>query len=161
MSLDIKLANYTNNTHCQSIVELMDAYARSKEGGETPLTKDVKNKLCFQISQIEGAFSILAFSDNSAIGLINCFQGFSTFSCKPLINIHDVFVAPAHRKKGVANAMLAMVEAISRKRDCCKITLEVLEGNQAAKRVYKRDGFSQYSLSDSMGSAQFWEKSLS
>lgn len=37
-------------------------------------------------------FSVLAFDADQPVGLINAIEGFSTFACKPLINIHDVIV---------------------------------------------------------------------
>ena len=46
------------------------------------------------------------------------------------------------------------------KKNCCKITLEVLEGNTIAKNAYKKFGFMGYELDPKMGKAMLWEKSL-
>ena len=32
-----------------------------------------------------------------AVGLVNCIEGFSTFACRPLVNVHDVVVRESHR----------------------------------------------------------------
>jgi GNAT superfamily N-acetyltransferase len=61
-----------------------------------------------------GAFSVVATIEDEPVGLINCFQGFSTFKCKPLVNIHDVFVAPQHRRKGVTQVMMAKVSEVGK-----------------------------------------------
>jgi GNAT superfamily N-acetyltransferase len=106
------------------------------------------------------AFSILAYVNGEPAGLINCFEGFSTFKCRPLVNIHDVVVLSDYRGRGLSQLMMAKVEDIARQRGCCKLTLEVLEGNQAAQRAYLHYGFSGYQLDPGTGHALFWEKPL-
>jgi ribosomal protein S18 acetylase RimI-like enzyme len=75
------------------------------------------------------AFSVLAFDGREAVGLVNCFEGFSTFACRPLVNVHDLVVAASHRGRRVGEQMLAAVEHIARARGACKLTLEVLSAN--------------------------------
>jgi ribosomal protein S18 acetylase RimI-like enzyme len=52
------------------------------------------------------------------------------------------------------------IEDLAISKGCCKITLEVLEGNQVAKSAYIKAGFKGYELDPEMGKAVFWEKSL-
>jgi ribosomal protein S18 acetylase RimI-like enzyme len=94
------------------------------------------------------------------VGLINCIEGFSTFACRPLVNIHDVAVLANHRGQRVGEQMLALVEQIAQERGACKLTLEVLQGNASAIRLYERVGFSGYQLDPAMGQAQFFHKWL-
>ena len=89
-----------------------------------------------------------------------CIEGFSTFVCKPLLNIHDVYVSPDFRGQGIAGQLFADAESIAKSRGCCKLTLEVLQGNTRAQAVYTRLGFSGYELTPEMGHALFWEKKL-
>ena len=89
-----------------------------------------------------------------------CFEGFSTFACKPLLNIHDIIVAKAHRGHGIAKSLLAKAEEIALSLGCCKLTLEVLEGNIVAQAAYKASGFAGYALDLKMGMALFWQKKL-
>jgi len=56
--------------------------------------------------------------------------------------------------------LFAEIEKTARARGCCKITLEVLEGNGIAKNAYKKQGYSDYQLDPKFGSALFWTKSL-
>ncbi len=116
--------------------------------------------LATELSRRPHAFSVLCYIDGRPAGLVNCFEGFSTFRCKPLVNIHDVVVIDEFRGRGVSRKMLQRVEAIARQRGCCKLTLEVLEGNEAARRAYRRYGFSGYQLDPAAGQALFWEKHL-
>lgn len=94
------------------------------------------------------------------VGLVNCFEGFSTFACKPLVNVHDVVVVPAWRGHRIARRMLQVVEALARERGACKLTLEVLSGNHSALRANQREGFAAYTLDPQMGQAQFLQKLL-
>ena len=95
-----------------------------------------------------------------AAAVANCFEGFSTFACKPLVNIHDITVLPQYRGKGISQRVLEKIEAIARSKGCCKITLEVLGNNTVAQSAYKKFGFGAYELDPKAGSAQFWEKKL-
>ena len=106
------------------------------------------------------AFSVLAFDGEAAVGLVNCIEGFSTFKCLPLVNVHDVAVLASHRGRGIAEAMLVEVERLARERGACKLTLEVLSGNAPAMRLYQRVGFEGYQLDPAMGTAQFLQKWL-
>ena len=56
--------------------------------------------------------------------------------------------------------MLGKVELLARDRGCCKLTLEVLEGNAVARSAYEKFGFTGYELDPAMGKAHFWEKKL-
>jgi len=46
------------------------------------------------------------------------------------------------------------------KRGCCKMTLDVLEGNKAAQHVYLKKGFGVYEVKPDIGKACFWQKWL-
>jgi len=160
MPTEILRADYTNPQHAADLIFLLDAYAQDPMGGGQPLTNFVRNNLAARLAQIPHAFSILAYIDDQPAGLVNSFEGFSTFYCKPLINIHDVVVLEKYRGQGLSLRMLAAVEAIARERDCCKLTLEVLEGNPVAQSAYRRFGFEGFELDPATGRALFWQKIL-
>lgn len=160
MTIEIIVADYNDPVHQAAIVELLDEYARGPMGGAKGLSDWTKENLPAALAGTANAFSILALADGTPAGLINCFQTLSTFKCKPLLNIHDVMVSRALRGKGLSTAMLAKVEEIALQRGCCKLTLEVLEGNSIARKSYKKFGFSGYELDPVLGKAMFWEKPL-
>ncbi len=154
------LVDYDDPEQGRILVELLDEYARHPMGGGRPLQGETREQLVRRLAEIPGAFSILAFVDNRPAGLANCFAGFSTFACRPLVNVHDLMVSAPFRGKGLAGRILAKVEEIARQRGCCKVTLEVLEGNEAAQHAYRRAGFAPYELDPAQGRALFWEKKL-
>ena len=156
--LNARIANYQNRQDAQAIIGLLDHYARDPMGGGEPLSDYVLDNLITVLQKYQNAYSILAFDCEVPIGLVNCFQAFSTFKCRPLVNIHDLIVRKSHRGLGVAQIMLQEVQVIAKDRGCCKLTLEVLQGNESAKKVYQRFGFDAYELDPKKGNALFWEK---
>lgn len=161
VNIEIVSADYSDAEHSRSIPLLLNQYASDPMGGGSALADDVKRNLVRALAQRPGAFSIIAYAGTVPVGLVNAFEGFSTFACKPLINIHDVFVHKDYRGNGIARRMLEKVEEIGQERGCCKLTLEVLENNDAARQVYRNFGFSDYELHPAAGSARFWQKPLS
>ena len=158
--LSVCRADYQNPGHARALVALLDAYAQDPAGGGAPLSEFAKTHLVAELAARSQAFSVLAFADDQPVGLVNCIEGFSTFACRPLVNIHDVAVLPSHRGQRVAEQMLALVETIARERGACKLTLEVLQGNASAIRLYQRTGFAGYQLDPALGQAQFFQKWL-
>ena len=57
-------------------------------------------------------------------------------------------------------ALLAATEDLARARGCCKLTLEVLTGNQLALASYLKFGFAPYALDPAAGQASFMQKWL-
>ena len=153
-------ANYNDTCHAQAIMQLMDAYTRDPAGGAKPLSEFSRVNLVNELAMRPQAFSILAFDGDMPVGLVNCFEGFSTFACKPLVNVHDVVVIASQRGKRLGEKMLAQVERIAAQRGACKLTLEVLQGNLSAIKLYQRIGFAAYQLDPAMGQAQFFQKWL-
>ena len=160
MSIETLIADYRDAAQAAAVVDLLDTYARDPAGGGTPLDAAVREGLPAALAARPQAFSVLAFDGDKPVGLINCIEGFSTFACKPLVNVHDVVVLPSHRGQRVAQRMFARVEEEARKRGACKLTLEVLSGNAPALRSYEREGFAGYQLDPAFGSAMFLQKKL-
>ena len=146
--------------HAQALTELISRYARDPMGGGEDLTPEVKAVLAERLRQRGDYFGVMALDGDRPVALINCFEGFSTFMARPLMNVHDVYVDPDYRSQGLARRMLQRVEAEARTRGCCKLTLEVLDGNLAAIASYRRFGFETYALDPAYGRAQFWQKLL-
>lgn len=153
-------ADYADPRDAAELVALLDAYARDPMGGGAPLSDAVKTRLVSDLAASPHAFSMIARLDNKAVGLANCFMGYSTFAAAPLVNIHDFAVVPDHRGAGIGRALLAAIEAEGLKRGACKVTLEVLSGNHRAKRLYAANGYGDYQLDPAAGQALFWQKRL-
>ncbi|MEA1914712.1 MAG: GNAT family N-acetyltransferase [Campylobacterota bacterium] len=160
MNTVITRVNYLDPKHANDLCLLMNTYAKDPMGGAEELNEETLKKLPLELSKLPHAFSVLCYVDDTPAGLINCFTQFSTFSCQPLVNIHDIVVVQQHRGKGLNQIMLNEVEKIAKEKGCCKLTLEVLEGNDVAKSSYTKFGFSAYELDPKMGVALFWQKNI-
>jgi GNAT superfamily N-acetyltransferase len=146
--------------HASALIQLMDEYALDPMGGGRALSQFARENLVSELKKCDTAHVIFAFVDGKPAGLVTCLEGFSTFACRPLLNVHDVIVSAEYRGRGLCKRMLEVAEAVARRLGCCKMTLEVLEGNVAAQAAYQSCGFAGYELDPRMGKAMFWEKKL-
>ena len=158
--LVIRLADWSNPEDGLTVVNLLDSYAQDPMGGAAPLSEFAKKNLPQAMAVTPGAFSVIGFQGETPVALANCFTTLSTFACKPIINIHDLAVVSQSRGSGVGQQMLAFVEEHARNVGACKITLEVLTGNDRARRSYARFGFEAYTLDDTTGHALFLQKGI-
>ena len=68
--------------------------------------------------------------------------GFISYSVNiDTADIADLFVADAHRKKGVGNALISAIIRDAETRGIKKLFLEVRESNIPAKKLYEKAGF--------------------
>lgn len=153
-------ADLSAPAHAAAVVTLTDAYARDEMGIGRPLPADVKQRLVPALRAHPTAIVWLAFVGDEAVGIATCFLGFSSFAARPLINVHDLAVAPAHRGRGIGRALLEAVERKGRELGCAKLTLEVQENNHRARRVYAHAGFAQAVYGDATGGSLFYAKAL-
>lgn len=156
----VRLADLNDPSDRQAIVDLLDQYASEPIGGETPLSMFVKSNLANELQKRPHVVVVLALANERYAGMIIAIEGFSTFACKPVLNLHDVIVEASHRGQGVFSRMLEFLESEAARRGCCKLTLEVLAGNRQAADVYRHLGFVPYCLSETFGEATFWHKVL-
>jgi ribosomal protein S18 acetylase RimI-like enzyme len=152
-------ADLDDPRHRRDVVEMINAYARDPMGRGADLPDDVRARLAAGLRAHPTALVFLAYDSLRPVGVAVCFEGFSTFAARPLVNVHDLAVIPEYRGRGVGRRLLEAVEAAARERGCCKITLEVLSSNHLAQRVYERAGFENL---DPGGCARMWflEKAL-
>jgi ribosomal protein S18 acetylase RimI-like enzyme len=156
----VRRANYADAGDAVALVGLLDAYASDPAGGGEPLSDFAKANLVRELAARPQAYSVIAFDGEQPVGLVNCIEGFSTFACRPLVNVHDVAVLASHRGRGIAEQMLREAERIAIERGAVKMTLEVLLGNAPATKLYQRIGYVGYQLDPAMGSAGFLQKRL-
>ena len=160
MALRVVAVDLENKAISTAWLDLLDHYAHDPMGGGTGLSDYAKAHLVSQLKDLPNFHGALAFAGDEAVGLINCFAGFSTFAAKPLLNIHDVVTRADQRGQGVGQALLQWAEKRARELGCCKLTLEVLSNNTRAMAAYERAGFAPYVLDPEAGHALFLQKYL-
>ena len=159
-AIEVVEADLCRPEHQSATLELLDAYARDPMGNGAPLPAAVTGRLIPGLREHPTTMVFLAYSDGAAIGLAVCFRGYSTFAAKPLINIHDLVVRSTHRGQGVGRRLIESVAQKGRMLGCCKLTLEVLENNRPARRLYDSAGFAQATYQPEAGGALFMAKAL-
>jgi ribosomal protein S18 acetylase RimI-like enzyme len=153
---DVRPADLSRADDRAALVALLDGYARDPMGGGKGLDPAVIRALPDRLAAQAGAQVWLARTgDGEPVGLAVCFTGFSTFAARPLLNLHDLAVAPGHRGKGVGRRLLAAVEDAARAAGCCKVTLEVRTDNLTAQKLYRALGYG-----DGAAPHHFWSKPL-
>ncbi len=158
--LSIVRTNLADSRHCAALVSLLDEYAAGPTGRGYGLDDAVRQALPGVLAARAHFCGWLAFVADEPAGVINCFEGVSTFKARALLNIHDIAVSPRFQRRGIARALLDAAQKEALARHCCKLTLEVLQGNLGAIAAYVQAGFEPYELDPAMGRAVFLEKPL-
>ncbi len=157
---NILIADLSVPAQADAVVYLLNEYARDEMGGASELSVFAKKNLVSELRKRPSIHAVIAFVDDNPAGLALCIEGFSSFACKPLLNVHDMVVATNYRGRGISIRLLEKAQEIAKKLGCCKLTLEVLEGNKVAQAVYKTFGFYSYELNPIHGKALFWQKTI-
>lgn len=160
MPITISEADLSLARDADAVLALLDAYSRDPMGDGAPLPESVKAALIPGLRAHPTTLVLLAWDGDAPVGIATCFLGFSTFKAKPLLNIHDLAVLPERRGEGIGPRLLDAAAEAARARGCCKLTLEVLENNRRARKVYEAAGFSQATYQDEAGGALFYAKPL-
>ena len=84
----------------------------------------------------------VATIDREVVAYAATFTSYSTFLARPTLFLEDLFVAPRARRRGVATAVLAHLEAIARARGCGRFEWMVLDWNVDAQQLYEWIGAS-------------------
>ena len=160
MSLRITAVDLENAAISATWLDLLDHYARDPMGGGVGLSAYARTHLVDELKRLPTFHGALAWRGEKAVGLINCFAGFSTFAANPLLNIHDIVVHAVARRQGIGQALLQWAERRARQLGCCKLTLEILSGNTRAMASYARAGYAPYVLDPAAGHALQMQKIL-
>ena len=68
------------------------------------------------------------------------FSNFSTFLGRPGLYLEDLYVQPAHRGKGLGQALLKHLAGLAVQRGCGRFEWSVLDWNENAIRLYEKMG---------------------
>ena len=136
-------ADLGDPAHGAAVLAMTRAYARDPMGDGRDLSDEVQRVLVDRLRAHPTALVFLAFAGGEPAGIATCFVGLSTFSARPVVNVHDLHVAPDRQRRGIGRALLEAVERRARELGAVRLTLEVQEGNAAALALYHRFGFEE------------------
>lgn len=153
--IEIDFCNYSDSEDLKAVASLINAYIEEEDGVEHVLKPLLQLRLVNGLDEHPKSIVLLAKVGNAYAGLLVGFENFSTFTARPMINIHDVFVFKEFRGKGVGRKMIEKIESAARERSCSRITLEVRHDNAVAQELYKSVGFA-----DTEPPMFYWRKYL-
>ncbi|MFA7496827.1 MAG: GNAT family N-acetyltransferase [Acidithiobacillus sp.] len=160
MAARIEKVDFNSGLRKNNFLMLLNDYAYHPMGQNKRLSDSQQKKLWSELAERPWIHAFLAYLDNEeAVGVSVFLEGFSTFQCAPLLNIHDLYVADKYQRRGVGRALIESISAEAVRMGCCKVTLEVLQYNHSAKSLYSNAGFTPYSNPEA-GAAEFWHKKL-
>ena len=141
MKTKIISCDYSNPEHRKAVVALINAYIQDEMGGGSLLSEQEQAGLVEGLKNHPKAILLLAETQGAFTGLLTAFENFSTFTARPMINIHDVMVLKEYRKKGIGRSLMNALIEEAGKRNCSRITLEVRKDNLPAQNLYNDLGF--------------------
>ena len=83
---------------------------------------------------------LLGYSGAEPVAFAVYFHNFSTFLGRKGLYLEDLYVRPAHRRRGFGRAMLLQVARIAAERNCGRLEWSVLDWNETALRLYRSIG---------------------
>lgn len=135
--------DYSDPEHREAIASLINAYIADEMGGGTPLSEQEQTCLVESLKNHPKAIVLLAKTQGVFTGLLTAFENFSTFTVRPMINIHDVIVLKAYRKNGIGRCLMNALIREAEQRNCSRVTLEVRSDNLKAQNLYLDLGFQE------------------
>jgi ribosomal protein S18 acetylase RimI-like enzyme len=151
----IERCNFQQPEHVTSLIDLLNHYMEDPMGDHPVLTPEEQLRLVDGLSKHPGAFVLFLCQEGQRVGMVTCFELFSTFNVKPYLYVHDVVIHADFRGKGLGRIMMEQVILYANERDWCKVTLEVREDNPVAQQLYSSLGFEACSPN-----MLFWTKRL-
>ncbi len=82
-------------------------------------------------------FALLAWVDGAAVGMARCVLG-------NVAMLESLVVKPGLRGQGIGSALLAAARETAQERGHKLMMLNVLYGNDGARRLYERSGFQEF-----------------
>jgi GNAT superfamily N-acetyltransferase len=84
--------------------------------------------------------ALLGYSGDEPVAFAVYFHNFSTFLGRKGLYLEDLYVRPAHRRRGVGRAMLLQVARTAAERGCGRLEWSVLDWNEPAIFFYEQLG---------------------
>ena len=83
---------------------------------------------------------LLGYCGDEPVAFAVYFHNFSTFLGRKGLYLEDLYVSPAHRRRGFGRAMLLRVARIAAERNCGRLEWSVLDWNEPAIFFYETLG---------------------
>lgn len=126
----------------QQRYDMQKLFIEYSVAADAEINADIVDKLC----ELPYFIGFIAYLDDEPIGFAVCFESFSSYRCKKVLNVHDFMISAKFRGLGYGKTLLTAVEQFCIVNDYLKITLEVDDDNQSAQRLYASCGFEDHQV---------------
>lgn len=127
-----------NISQLAPLAALFDAYRQHYE--QAPDLQGAKNYLAERFSNKDSEVFV-AEEEGVLLGFTQLYPVFSSIGMKKAWILNDLFVDPAHRRKGVARALIAASRELGQETDARYVMLQTHITNTPAQALYEEEGF--------------------
>jgi ribosomal protein S18 acetylase RimI-like enzyme len=82
-----------------------------------------------------------AFAGGEIAGFALCYHAYNSLRLAPAWILHDLFVGPEHRRKGIAEALIEAVHSCAKEAGVCEVILSTAHDNKNAQALYEKLGY--------------------
>jgi ribosomal-protein-alanine N-acetyltransferase len=116
------------------------------EIGADPVTEE--SVLSF--SAKEGCLLLFAFVESKAVGWIRAYVLPEIELLGPMMLLFEIDVLEAHRRQGVAKALVEELKRLAKERDCREVWVVTEDDNEPARKLYESTGLQCRTIPDRM-----------
>lgn len=121
------------------LVGLFDQYMVFYEQPSNP--EKYRQYLIDRLSNNDAVVYLAADADNQPAGFVLNYQSFSSVSQGRVVILNDLFVAPASRKSGIAEQLIACSVELAKAVGALRVELHTAKDNYAAQALYEKLDF--------------------
>ncbi len=82
-----------------------------------------------------------AFVGEKMVGFALCHHAYNSLRLAPAWILHDLFVRPEQRRKGIAEALIESVRVRAKTAGACEVILSTAHDNKTAQALYEKLGY--------------------
>ena len=122
-----------------SLTSLFAAYLEFYRVGQP---RDLQRTFLAERLASNASVAFGAFDESGAMtGFALCHLAHNSLRLAPVWILHDLFVAPGRRRRGIARQLLAAVHAAARTAGACEVVLSTAHTNTAGRTLYENAGY--------------------
>lgn len=121
-----------------AVAELFDAY---RQFYDQPTNPEAARKFLRERLANRDAHLICVVDDDTVAGFAQMYPTLDSIALAPSWILHDLYVAPAFRRRGVARMLLREARAVGLRTGASLLTLSTATDNVKAQALYEDEGW--------------------
>jgi len=133
----------TRQASIQDIDQLAILFAECRVFYQQSFDPETAKQFLLERIIIQDSMIFIAMEDGKYAGFDQLYPSFSSVGMNKIWILNDLFVAPGHRQKGIARALINHVLGYSKETGRKKVVLSTAYHNFNAQKLYEKLGFSR------------------